>query len=237
MENDQAWPAVQHRLAVMLMLNDDKTEATQLLEETSRWFKTNGDYASAAKSDHQLAHALNNGDAPEDAAANEATARELYRTVWAVYSGLGMTEAAWVAQLNIAESFRRTGHLTESAEICRTVLAECRDSEDQHWFHTTSVELAWVLATLATRDDGDDDDDDSDGEADEYFDEALQLLEAIPIGAWGDNITENIYQLEAFRYVLAGLGRGDEADEYETFINNLESAINPESAPAPKSEP
>lgn len=193
----------QYRLGWTLVTVGQNTEAIPLLEAASRWYKDNQNYTSAADADTQLAHALTNE-------GKEEQARELYRTTKAIYAGSGNPEGARLADGNIAASLARSELFEEAIAIYRRLIDEGRAANDGYLVRAISTRLANSLRELSTF---------------EAAEEALDLLNAVPLEDWGDSRFDRVFQLDSYMNINSFLGRIDEVERYAHLI--LEFGIEP----------
>ncbi|MEN9966783.1 MAG: hypothetical protein RL036_16 [Actinomycetota bacterium] len=193
-EGYTAW--AKYRLGWTLVTVGQNPEAIPLLEEASRWYKSNENYASAADADTQLAHALTNE-------GKEDQARELYRTTRAIFAGTGKAEGARLADGNIAASLARSGLYPEAIAIYRRLIEEGKAAEDGYLVRAISTRLANCLVEQQTF---------------EAAEEALRILDAVPVEDWGDSRFDRVFQLDSYMNVNSFLGRTDEVERYAKLI-------------------
>jgi tetratricopeptide (TPR) repeat protein len=195
-ENEYYSAWANYRLGWALVTVGQNAEAIPLLETASRWYKDNENYSAAADADTQLAHALANE-------GKEEQARELYLTTKAIYAGTGRPEGARLADGNIAASLARSGMYTDSIKIYRRLIDEGREVEDGYLVRAISTRLANCLVELQTF---------------ETAEEALRILDAVPVEDWGDSRFDRVFQLDSYMNTNSFLGRVDEVERYAKAI-------------------
>ena len=174
-----------YRLGWTLVTIGNHDEAFPLLDQAILDYKSVGDFKSAAECDLQRAHALN-------AEGNHEDALKIYRTVHAVFVGLGQTSDALMTKVNMGENLASGGNLLQAQQVFSEALAEIGSSDS--WLErATRIRLAEVQLGLNN------------------FSGALEAIETSDASAWGDDVFQKARHLNAQANALILAGRAPEA--------------------------
>ena len=179
----------QYRLGWTLVSNGEPERAIEMLKESSASYKKQNRFVDAANADNQIAHAY--------AAMGYSTeALDLYGKTKTIYEAAGKIESSLLADVNSVK-LMSPDNLDGQVAIYRRVISAAQEEELDYIEQACKTRLAELLCKYDTQ---------------EQYEAALELVNDVPEGYWGDNRQEHAKLVTAKALALIELNRDHEAE-------------------------
>ena len=187
--DDYRFAYAQYRLGWTLVSNGESERALEMLKAASASYKRQSKFVDAANADNQLAHAY-------AALGYSAEALDLYSRTKTIYEAAGKVEDALLSDVNSVK-LMSPDNLDGQVAIYRRVIQAAKVEELDFIEQACKSRLAELLCKYDTV---------------EQYEAALELVNDVPEGYWGDNRHEHAKLVTTKAQALVELNRDSEAE-------------------------